>query len=135
MKIGTYVRRPRAAGYLLAAGVVLAALALQPSGPHPEGDTGILRGRHGKPGHCVAFAPDGKTLASAGSPDGRGLASGGHDRAVWLRDASTGQGRAVLRGDTGEVASVAFSVDGGRVASGSCDGAVRLWQVAAPVVP
>jgi WD40 repeat protein len=151
---------------------------------------------HGQPGpiHCLAFSPDGKTLASgsgvwnqtnkewtaselrlwdvanrrakvvlpaqpspfwslAFSPDGRALASGHGDGAVRLRDALTGQERAVVpaqgltnpqvrlaynprgatprgHGPTGAVWCLAYSPDGQALASGGADGAVRIWKAA-----
>jgi WD40 repeat protein len=76
------------------------------------------------PGHtswvsCVAFRPDGKTLASASL-----------DQTIKLWDVATGQERATLKGHTGWVDSVAFSPDGKTLASADHDGVVRLWDVA-----
>jgi len=67
----------------------------------------------------VAFAPDGRILASASV-----------DQTVRLCDAATGQELACLRGHEGEVRSVAFGPDGRHLASGSEDGTVRLWDAA-----
>jgi WD40 repeat protein len=64
----------------------------------------------------VAFSPDGRTLASAGT-----------DRTVRLWDPVTGQPTATLFGHTEIVFSVAFSPDGHTLATGSMDGTVRLW--------
>ncbi len=66
----------------------------------------VLRG----PSHavtCVAFSPDGKTLAG-----------GSEDFTVTLWDVATGKVRTTLEGHTEKVKCVAFSPDGKTVASG-----------------
>lgn len=67
---------------------------------------------------CVAFSPDGQTLAS-----------GSLDRTIRLWDVQTGQCLKTLRGHTSDVQSIAFSPDGTLLASGSNDHTVRLWDV------
>ncbi|KAG8792084.1 hypothetical protein FRC12_007274 [Ceratobasidium sp. 428] len=64
------------------------------------------------------------------SPDGRLVASGSaRDNSVCIWDVHTGQVVAgPLKGHTGDVYSVVFSSDGGRIASGSDDKTVRIWH-------
>ncbi|MFZ3495115.1 helix-turn-helix domain-containing protein [Streptomyces sp. 5.8] len=76
-------------------------------------------GGHGGPVNAVAFAPGGRTLATAGS-DGKVLLRRVADRSTVA--AFTAPGR---------VRTVAFSPDGRTLAAGSTDGPVRLWPVGA----
>jgi hypothetical protein len=65
---------------------------------------------------CVAFTPDGNTLASG-------------CESVRLWDVASGREAANLRGNDMAVSSLAISPDGRRLASGSWDGTVRIWDV------
>jgi WD40 repeat protein len=70
---------------------------------------------------CVSFSPDGRTLAiGVGSGDSRGE--------VKLWDMSQGHVRAVLKGEMGDVRSLAFAPDGKALVAGSGE-AVVLWDL------
>lgn len=73
--------------------------------------------------------PGGASQGAAFSPDGDLLAVA-IGSTVLIGEAATGQPLRVLRGHTGIVTSVAFSPDGGRLASVSSDGSIRVWEVA-----
>jgi WD40 repeat protein len=79
--------------------------------------------QHNPAARCVAFSPDGKTLATGGgSPDGSPATS-----AIELWEVATGKLLATLRGHTGGINSLAYSRNG-LLASGSGDRTVRLWD-------
>lgn len=67
---------------------------------------------------CMAFAPDGKTLAT-----------GSFDSFIRLWNTTTGEKIRDLEGHQSVIYSLAFSSDGRNLASGSFDRSVRLWEV------
>ncbi len=71
----------------------------------------------------VAYSPDGKTLAVA---DGANNTSG----TVTFWDLATRKLKAAPLEHERSVVTVAFSPDGMSLASGSCDGTIRIWEVA-----
>jgi WD40 repeat protein/predicted TPR repeat methyltransferase len=73
---------------------------------------------------CVAFSPDGSTLAACGGDWFRPMGSG--NARVW--DVGTGKVLATLEGHTGFVTAVAFSPKGKTLATGSSDHKVKLWD-------
>ncbi|MEJ2302091.1 MAG: protein kinase [Anaerolineales bacterium] len=65
----------------------------------------------------VAFSPDGKQLAVAGS-----------DRNVIVWDMDTGQEVLTLKGHSGDVNHIAYSPDGMLIATASEDSTARIWD-------
>jgi WD40 repeat protein len=75
---------------------------------------------------ALAFSPDGKVLAGAGSEK-----QGDHESGlVRLWDPATGRDFRNFKGHAGRVESVAFAPDGRTVAAGDRDGQVKLWDPA-----
>jgi WD40 repeat protein len=86
--------------------------------PDAVARAGTVRWRHGGPVLALAFAPDGKTLASVSG-----------DGSLRLWDSSTGRELRRFLGHKGEVRCVAFAPDGNSLLSGGADGTARLWDV------
>mmetsp|Transcript_4946 Transcript_4946/g.10916 ORF Transcript_4946/g.10916 Transcript_4946/m.10916 type:complete len:137 (-) Transcript_4946:340-750(-) len=68
--------------------------------------------------HCIAFSPDGKTIAS-----------GSEDKTIQVWDAAAGSSLLTMEGHTGQVLALAYSPDGSTIASLSWDQTIRLWDV------
>ena len=103
-------RRWRKVGVALVAGLGLAVWWYLARGPKAT-----LRGGGG-PVYTVAFAPDGKTLAS-----------GGADGLIRLWDVETFHLRKVLNGGSGFVLRVAFAPDGTRLAATHSEDLKKTW--------
>jgi GTPase SAR1 family protein/predicted phosphodiesterase len=76
---------------------------------------------HSAPVVCVAWSPDGTTLATGG---------GSNEKKVHLWEATSGQQIQVLSGHDGMINGVAWSADGQMLASCSNDTTIRLWDAA-----
>jgi WD40 repeat protein len=81
--------------------------------------TGEARFLDGHPGviHTIAYSPDGKYVAIAGS-----------DKSIYIFDAATHSLSIVLVGHTNPITSIAFSPDGGTVLSSSTDASIKAWS-------
>src|SRR5262249_49321149 len=120
-----FLHSPTAALGLLAAVSLLGVLNLLPLGQRQEPPAAIVLGAHEHWVHCLAFAPDGKTLAAGGGdvlPEYKG--------GVSLWDVPTCRPQAKLRGHENLVYLAAFAPGGRTVATVSFDGVAKLWEVA-----
>jgi WD40 repeat protein len=90
-------------------------------------DLQILSSKKGAP--LRRFDEPGQVVCLAYSPDGATLATAGTDQLISLWDVAGGRLRAKFTGHTGVVWSLAWSPDGQRLATAGWDGTVRLWDV------
>jgi RNA polymerase sigma factor (sigma-70 family) len=86
---------------------------------HAVARMGMSRLRHLATVSAVAYAPDGKTIASAS-----------WDKTLCLWDAATGKELRRLDGHHEPLTAVVHAPDGRTLASGGADKAVRLWDAA-----
>lgn len=92
-----------------------------------DADTGeqILALTGSVDGHrCLAFSPDGRTIAA-----------GGEDHNVYLWESATGTLRAKYVCHEGPVTAVKFAADSRTLYTGSSDTTVLAWNVIAPPIP
>jgi WD40 repeat protein len=105
-----------------AIGLIGALGFLPPSDKH-DTPLGVLLGQHQYAVHCLAFAPDGKTLATAGGyRDVRGE--------IKLWDVLTCTERTTLRGNQNGICAMAFAPDGKTLATVSVGQVATLWDLA-----
>jgi WD40 repeat protein len=79
---------------------------------------------HENPVTAIAFAPDGRTVATAsGSPENH------KEQTVRLWEVATGQERRRFAGHQAQVTSIVFARDGLTLISGSEDGTALVWDV------
>ncbi len=131
MKDGSNYRLPVMVGFLLSSLVLTACLTLQSvTSVPPKGWVRTLQG-HTRAVSCVAFSPDGVTLASSSL-----------DATVRLWKVATGEALATLHGHPSQVNTVAFSPDGTVLASGNgtlvgSTGHIEQWESGTPymVIP
>jgi len=97
---------------------------------HPtfaNADVWLLDLATGQP--CFRFPEPGQATCLAYSPDGTTLATAGADQLISLWDVPTGRLRTKFTGHTGVIWSLAWSPDGHRLATAGWDGSVRVWDV------
>src|SRR5205823_4653918 len=110
---------PQSGSWVLATGSADSTIRLWDVATRRELIPPLKRHAHGI--YCVAFSPDGRTLASA---------EGDCTVRLWNVAARPVFQIATLQEHTAPVVCVAFSPDGRTLASASQDRSIRLWDVA-----
>jgi WD40 repeat protein len=108
---------------VLAAFCLVGILGLFPSGEGRKQYPETILGNHQHPVLCLAFSPEGRTLAAGG-----GVRDQPGEIKLW--DLATGAERASLQGHRNFVSALAFAPDGRTLAATSFDGILKLWDVA-----
>ncbi len=113
---------------------VIASIALHPKEPlcasaAEDGTIVIWNIDNGRAIRTFREGPE-PCRAVAWSPDGRWIAAG-HGKAIYLRDATSGETKAVLKEHKADVCSLCFAADGKMLAStaDSPDLSIVLWEV------
>ena len=75
----------------------------------------------------IAISRDGKRMATTFDIEGQ--------PAILVKDVQSGRRLHTLLGHEGDIAAIAFSDDGARVASGATDRTARVWDLASPKFP
>jgi class 3 adenylate cyclase len=80
--------------------------------------------------HATLCGHTDATISLAFAPDGRTLATGSNDRTVKLWEIATRRELGLLLGHADHVHTVRFSPDGKLLAAGGSDTTVRVWEIA-----
>ena len=75
----------------------------------------------------IAFSPDGNIAVSSYRRD---AATGHYQSRIWIWNAATGQALRNWDGETEIVKGLAFSIDGGALATAGSNGSLKVWQTA-----